>query len=287
MADTLAVSLAQGLVEEPFHGLPSLLLKLPCGDSLRVLKHGAHVVSWVVDGQERLYLSPKAVLDGQGAIRGGVPICFPQFNMRGPLPKHGFVRNLPWVLDSSRATTDGLELSLLLKDDAATRAWWPQAFEARLVIALQPGDLQLTLDLRNTDPQPLSFSGALHTYFAVDDITRTRLEGLGGQAEWDSVRDVHGRGAEVLGFNEEFDRVYQAAPQALTLRDGAACVTITQSPSWGHTVVWNPGAGKAIPDLTDDAYRRFLCVEAAQVLTPATVPPGGAWLGWQRLRVAQ
>jgi glucose-6-phosphate 1-epimerase len=280
--------MASGLSEESFQGLPSLLLQLPNGDCLRVLRHGAHLVSWVVDGQERLYLSPKAVLDGQGAIRGGVPVCWPQFNMRGPLPKHGFVRNLPWEVEGPAcAQDDGLSLTLLLKDSAATRAYWPQAFEARLTILLRPADLQLTLDLHNTDTQPLSFSGALHTYFAVDDITRTQLEGLGGQAEWDSVRDVHALGAEVLRFTEEFDRVYQATPQALTLRDGASRVSITQSPSWGHTVVWNPGAGKAIPDLSDDAYRHFLCVEAAQVLSPVTVPPGGSWSGWQRLAVAR
>lgn len=288
MADTQAPRGVAAWTEESFHGLPSLLLRLAGGDSLRVLLHGAHVVSWVAGGTERLYLSPKAVLDGQGAIRGGVPVCFPQFNMRGPLPKHGFVRNLPWQVEGpARALDDGLSLTLLLKDGAATRAYWPQAFEARLTIGLRPGDLQLTLDLHNTDTQPLSFSGALHTYYAVDDIARTRLDGLGGQAEWDSVRDVHGQGAEVLRFTEEFDRVYQAAPQALTLRDAASRLTIAQSPSWGHTVVWNPGAGKAIPDLTEDAYQHFLCVEAAQVLAPVTVPPGGTWRGWQRSTVAR
>ncbi|MFO6420000.1 D-hexose-6-phosphate mutarotase [Hylemonella sp. W303a] len=281
-------STTSGQAEESFHGLPSLLLQLPSGDSLRVLRHGAHVVSWVAGGQERLYLSPKSVLDGQAAIRGGVPVCFPQFNMRGPLPKHGFVRNLPWEVDgAARMLGDGLSLTLQLRDGAATRAYWPQAFEARFTLLLRPGELQLTLDLRNTDTQPLSFSGALHTYFAVNDIAQTRLEGLGGQAEWDSVRDVHGQGAEPLRFTEEFDRVYQAAAQPLTLQDSAARLTIAQSASWGHTVVWNPGAGKVIPDLTDDAYRHFLCVEAAQVLTPVTVPPGGTWQGWQRSTLAR
>ncbi|WP_237701429.1 D-hexose-6-phosphate mutarotase [Hylemonella gracilis] len=282
----MSQSMASGLSEESFHGLPSLLLRLPNGDHLRVLRHGAHLVSWVAGGQERLYLSPKSVLDGQAAIRGGVPVCFPQFNMRGPLPKHGFVRNLPWAVEGAvRTPADALSLTLLLQDGAATRAYWPQAFEARLTLLLRPSELQLTLDLHNTDTQPLSFSGALHTYFAVDDIAQTQLEGLGGQAEWDSVRDVHSQGAEPLCFTEEFDRVYQAASRPLTLKDGAARVTIAQSASWGHTVVWNPGAGKAIPDLTDDAYRHFLCVEAAQVLTPVTVPPGGTWQGWQRSTV--
>lgn len=273
-------------VEEAFHGLPSILLQLPGGDSLRVLRHGAHVVSWVAGGKERLYMSPAAVLDGQAAIRGGVPVCFPQFNMRGPLPKHGFVRNLPWDVESHQAAQDSAQLTLRLQDSAATRAHWPQAFETRLTITLQPGKVQLTLDVRNTDTQPLAFSGALHTYFAVDDIVRAQLEGLGGQAEWDSVRDVHGQGVEPLRFVSEFDRVYEAAPKPLTLRDGASTLTITQSPSWANTVVWNPGADKAIPDLATDSYKHFLCVEAAQVMQPVNVPAGAAWQGWQRWTVS-
>lgn len=277
---------AEGLVEAPFHGLPSLLLQLPSGDSLRVLRHGAHVVSWLAHGKERLYLSPKAVLDGQAAIRGGVPVCFPQFNMRGSLPKHGFVRNLPWAVEAFRSTQDGLELTLLVQDSTATRAYWPQAFEARLTIALQPGDLRLTLTVYNADATPLVFSGALHTYFAVDDIAQTQLEGLDGQAEWDSVHDVRGQGAAVLHFTDEFDRVYQAAPQPLTLRDGTSRLAIAQSPNWADTVVWNPGAGKSIPDLPADGYRSFLCVEAAQVMQPVSVAPGATWQGWQRLTVS-
>ena len=81
-----------------FLGQPGLRLRLPCGDTAWVALQGAQVLSWVASGRERLYLSPKTLLDGQSAIRGGVPVCFPQFNQRGPLPKHGFVRNLPWAV---------------------------------------------------------------------------------------------------------------------------------------------------------------------------------------------
>jgi glucose-6-phosphate 1-epimerase len=52
-------------------------------------------------------------------------------------------------------------------------------------------------------------------------------------------------------------------------------------------VVWNPAQDlcKRLTDMPDDGWRHMLCVEAAQVLTPITLPAGGRWTGWQRLQV--
>lgn len=266
-----------------FHGQPSVSLTLPNGDSLHVLLHGAHVVSWVAGGRERLYLSPTSAFDGHSAIRGGVPVCFPQFNMRGTLPKHGFVRNLAWELEEQVLAAQQGRLVLRLADGPATRAFWPQAFEVRLLLDLSPGALQLTLTVRNTDVQPLAFTGALHTYFAVDDIAQAQLEGLQGRPEWDSVVDRHATGISPLRFDAEFDRVYEAAAQPLLLREAKHTLAIAQSPSWAQTVVWNPGAQKVLPDLPAGGYARMLCVEAAQVMAPVQVAPGAEWRGWQRL----
>lgn len=273
------------LRHEAFRGQPSIVLSLPDGDGLRVLLYGAHVVSWVAGGRERLYLSPGSAFDGHSAIRGGVPVCFPQFNLRGPLPKHGFVRNLAWELEQQTLDAQQGRLVLRLADGSATRTFWPQAFEARLVLDLSPGALQLTLDVRNTDVQPLAFTGALHTYFAVDDIGQVQLEGLQGRPEWDAVADRHGMGSSPLRFDAEFDRVYEAAAQPLLLREASHALTITQSPSWAQTVVWNPGRDKVLPDLPAGGHARMLCVEAAQVMAPVQVAPGAGWQGWQRLTV--
>ncbi len=273
------------LRHEAFRGQPSIVLALPQGDSLRVLLHGAHVVSWVASGRERLYLSPSSAFDGQSAIRGGVPVCFPQFNLRGTLPKHGFVRNLAWELEDETLDAWQGRLVLRLADGPATRVLWPQAFEARLVLDVSPGALQLTLDVSNTDVQPLAFTGALHTYFAVDDIARVRLEGLQGRPEWDAVIDRHATGISPLRFETEFDRVYEAAPEPLLLHDAGHTLSIAQSASWAQTVVWNPGRDKVLPDLPAGGYARMLCVEAAQVMQAVTVPAGGVWQGWQRLVV--
>ena len=271
-----------------FAGLHACELMLPQGDRLLVALHGAHVLSWVSGGQERLYLSPESILDGQAAIRGGVPVCFPQFNQRGPmadrLPKHGFARNVAWLADAPELGAEHAHLTLRLKDNFQTRAWWPQAFALALHIDLSPGVLQLTLDVHNTDTQSLSFSGALHTYLAVPDVTQAALQGLGGQPEWDSLTDTHAQAEDTIRFAAEFDRVYEAGPQPMTLND---TLHISQSPSWANTVVWNPAQDlcKRLADMPDDGWRHMLCVEAAQVYTPITLPAGGRWAGWQRLQV--
>jgi glucose-6-phosphate 1-epimerase len=281
MADPAASS------AELFRGQPSVTLCLPCGDRLRVMLHGAHVVSWVAGGRERLYLSPRSHFDGRSAIRGGVPVCFPQFNQRGPLPKHGFARNLPWQAGTAELAPQQARLALSLAGSQASRQYWPLDFEATLTLELRPGRLQIVLDVLNRDAVPLAFTGALHTYLAVDDIAAAELTGLQGQREWDALTDHGACAAGPLRFAGEFDRVYEAAPQALQLRDDAQQLRIEQSASWAETVVWNPGAdkGAALADLPPDGHRRLLCVEAAQVRRPITVEPGTRWQGWQRLVV--
>jgi glucose-6-phosphate 1-epimerase len=52
--------------------------KLPSGESVEVLLHGATVTSWKnSDGSENLWLSDKAILDGSKPVRGGIPVVFP------------------------------------------------------------------------------------------------------------------------------------------------------------------------------------------------------------------
>jgi glucose-6-phosphate 1-epimerase len=53
-------------------------------------------------------------------------------------------------------------------------------------------------------------------------------------------------------------------------------------------VVWNPGEAKcaALADMPAHGFARMLCVEAAQVFEPISIPAGGQWVGWQRLTVS-
>lgn len=272
---------------EIFYGQPCIRLSIGNGDTALVALHGAQVLSWITGGRERLYLSPQAVFDGQAAIRGGIPLCFPQFNQRGLLPKHGFARNLAWHADSVQAKAGTARLALHLNDDERTRTWWPQAFAARLDLALSAGQLQVDCTVRNTGTVAWDFTIALHSYVRVDDIAQARLQGLDGSARWDAVADVHGTQQGPITFAGEYDSVFAAAPAPLQLHDGAHGLEIAQSPSMGQTVVWNPGAALCarLPDLPGGGHANMLCVEAAQIDTPVVLAPGATWSGGQCLRV--
>jgi len=261
---------------------------LPNGDSVFVAQQGAHVLSWQAQGKERLFLSPSSVCDGVTAIRGGVPVCFPQFNQRGNLPKHGFARNMPWRLVPERSQGPQKVFELSSKD--ATLALWPHAFKAFLTVSLAPNNLQMTFTFENHGQQSLSFTGALHTYFAVDTISQVTLQGQADQPEWDAVKDTHQKCSGQLRFDAEFDRVYDVQPESQphwTLSDGSNTLQISQSASWGQSVVWNPGADKCaqLKDMPATGYQRMLCVEAARVTSSIEVLPKQSWVGWQLLKL--
>ena len=218
-------------------GLPSTLppdwpvyrLHTPQGDTAIVSQHGAQVLSWrTADGTERLFLSPainwQDVARQHCAIRGGIPICWPQFNRRGKLPKHGFARLLPWTLVKQNAHS--LHLRLRHTDvppawlhDAQGNALWPHAFETSVHITLVHNALTLRLHVRNTGQSALSFTTALHGYLAVPAIRHCAIHGAHGQTYWDAVphaNPTHPVQYGTIGFSGEVDRVYPAFTATLT-----------------------------------------------------------------------
>lgn len=272
------------LQSEPieFHGTPCIRLHADDGASAIVALHGAQLLSWIpADGRERLFLSERARYDEGAAIRGGVPVIFPQFAARGPLPKHGFARTLPWCYagNQTRATFE-------LADDRAT-ASWPHAFISRMHVGMADSALDLTLEVHNNGATAFAFTAALHTYLAVDDLGATSLHGLCGCAYEDSADGGASRqqGQDELRFDGEVDRIYRAPPNPIELRDGPHRLAVTQR-GFADTVVWNPGEVLAatIADLAPGDHRRFVCVEAGQVLQPVRLAPGERWSGTQRLR---
>ena len=280
--------------------LQQVSLTLPAGDTVHIALHGAQVLSWqTADGLERLYLSPRALLDGRSPIRGGIPVCFPQFNQRvlgtSVLPKHGFARSLPWQLDSESVVGESATAVLSLSTDAHIQAVWPQAFSAQLQVRLAPGQLRITATVHNTGSSAWPFALALHTYLRVASIARTTLQGLQGCRYWDAVTHLDDTGVTqvqsqtALAFTGETDRVYAAAgPLHLVQETAGGAVSqlmIEQSDSFSDTVVWNPGPEicAGLTDTPPDGFEHMLCVEAARINQPVMLAPGASWSGWQQL----
>ncbi|GAC1630796.1 MAG: D-hexose-6-phosphate mutarotase [Nevskia sp.] len=249
---------------------------------------GAQLTSWrPAGGEDGLFLSARAVLDGSLPIRGGVPVIFPQFAAEGPLARHGFARLRRWTLLAQGRDAEGRGTARWpLIDDEATRRLWPPAFRAELGVVVVGASLAVALTVENTGAASLAFTAALHSYIAVRDIAAAEIHGLQHLRYRDSAA---GGGSAVeqpdlLRFDGEVDRIYFDAPSSLTLR-GAGQVLLSQSTGFADVVIWNPGAARAagFADLAPGEWRRFVCIEPATIGRPVMLASGDRWEGSQTL----
>ncbi len=278
------------LIEESA-GYPILVIEHPSASG-RITLNGAHVTDWIPEGHDPvLYMSADALLEPGKAIRGGIPVCWPWF---GPHPTdstqsaHGFVRTMMWEVDVARESETGVDIVLKLSDSAATKTLWPHSFSARLHIHMGAA-LQVTLQATNTGTTAWGMTGALHTYFNVEDVRKVSIHGLHGTqyVEGRLSPDKCPQHGNII-IDQEVDRMY--------ISDATV---IVHDPLWKRelviekagslaTVVWNPWIEKSkrLTDLPDDAYPEFLCIEAANAGEDVvTVQPGQEHLLMQRVEV--
>lgn len=260
------------------------------GYTATVSPHGAQVLSWrSAVGGNHLYCSPQDALPGR-AVRGGIPVCFPQFSNCGPLTKHGFARTSVWQLDSVPVTGPDVPLaaaSFSLSDSPLTRAVWPFGFTLVLQVQLGEGFMECRLNVSNSGADAFEFTAALHTYLAVDDVLLVAVSSLLAVDYLDELHQDAKTASTVslLQIRDEVDRTYLNTPTNLELLvDDQAHMRIEQS-GFADTVVWNPGPAKAasLGDMPMDDWRHMLCIEAAQIEHPVQLLPGAQWHGSQRL----
>lgn len=242
------------------HGADAVLVDTPAARAVLHLD-GAHLTSWVPAGTtEVLWLSPDSAFGNGAAIRGGVPLVGPWF---GPgrhgdqEVKHGWLRNVRWTLEHAEAAGEDVVLHLVSPADRTE-------LSARLVVRI---GAELSLDLTLTAGTALEVEAALHTYLAVSDVRRVRIEGLGGAAYLDNTR---GLAADVLPAGDlvltgSTDRVVDRAGEVRIVDEGAGRTIVSSPRGTAKTVVWNPWSELAagMADVPDDSWPGFLCVEPA------------------------
>jgi glucose-6-phosphate 1-epimerase len=277
-------SLAKGT-----NGLQKVILNSPGNSCAEIYLHGAQVTSWKpAGGEEQLFLSRTSEFGPNASIRGGVPFIFPQFGKEGPLPRHGFARQMEWMFVKAEDGPAGVTASFQFRDDQATRRIWPHAFLAGLAVTVGGQHMTMTLSVTNMAHEAISFTAALHTYLHVLAIQDAFIEGLGGLTYLDTV-GVHAeknQPEEKLVFKGEVDRIYFNAPPEVVLHDRQRQVNVSTQ-GFPDVVVWNPWAelGATLTDLEPEGYRHMVCIEAAAVGHPLSLAPGESWSGTQKLSV--
>ena len=251
-------------------GFPFILISNRSATAL-ISVYAAQVLSFqpVDESEDLLFLSQKSYYDEGKAIRGGIPLCWPWF---GPdpadlqRPNHGFVRNGLWAVSGTEATSDfETKVKLRFLENLQSESCWQHAFALELEISAG-NTLTLELITRNTGNQAFSITQAFHTYFHVGDINQVRILGLEDTEYFDKLD--HGAKKFQTGavtVLEEVDRIYTGVKNELIIDDSAFNRRIRiVSTSHKTAVVWNPWAktSATMPDLENDDYLHFVCVEA-------------------------
>ncbi len=191
-------------------GQKALLLTHADGSSATVYLQGAHVTSYRgADHVERLFTSSQSNFVAGKAIRGGIPLCFPQFSNRGPMPAHGFFRTADWQLASTSTDGSHVEVTLRLESSPDTKKLWPHDFSATVAVQLSMVALTVEVKIHNlSEKESMSLTGALHSYFRVGSIERTNVVLNARDYEDNLAAAAVSPSSSPVTFADEVDRVY-------------------------------------------------------------------------------
>lgn len=256
------------------NGFPIALITTPHATAA-ITPYGAHLLSYqfAFDNKDLLFLSEKAIFKEGTPIRGGVPICWPWF---GPDPQalgrsdHGFARTTLWsVISTDLLPNHECSITFELSDTSHTMALWPHHFSLRLKLTVG-STLSLELTTHNRGDSPMEITQALHTYFAVGDISTTTITGLEGFSYCDKTDESRIKDqSEAIQIVQEVDRIYPYDGGEITLHDATLNRTIHINNEGSKTaVVWNPWIRicEQKADLESDNYQKMVCIETANIV---------------------
>ncbi|XBW37003.1 hypothetical protein QEN19_002583 [Hanseniaspora menglaensis] len=268
-----------------------------------VLKYGATVISYKTKGNENLFLSEAAKLDGSKPVRGGIPLVFPVFgkesdpvNPLSKLPQHGLARNSTWEFlgESSPKEKDGVAVQFGLYPEIANEELtklWNYDFTLILTLELTESSLRTNIEVSNpiSSKTDFKFHWLFHTYFKIDDIEDTFITNLTGNNVYDQLlKENYIDKLPVIQFQEEFDKIYSNVDSSRMVQivdRGEVLHTVKRS-QLPDLVVWNPWIEKSagMADFEPKTgFKNMVCVEAGHVKNYIDLKPGEKWTAEQIL----
>ena len=235
---------------------------------------GAQVLESQIQNTSLFYKS--SIVQHTHTKRGGVPILFPQFASVGGYKKHGWVRDSEWLLLKDEKDKNSHLLTFSLQLDPTKN--WPHSAKLLYDVIQLKNSLRLILKIENTGSTSFSFTGGLHPYFYVPSVLKCSVEGLKSISFTDKHKATHSEG--ILKFTtSEFERLYhENKPIKLTYDNVALELNQKGFDEW---MIWNPGQtlAKSIPDLPNNDWENFICIEPVIASKPKTLKPGAIFDG--------
>eukprot|EP00924_Labyrinthula_sp_SR-Ha-C_P015697 snap_masked-scaffold_4-processed-gene-7.43-mRNA-1 protein AED:0.18 eAED:0.19 QI:0/-1/0/1/-1/1/1/0/302 len=272
-------------------------LTTPEGASISISLFGATIYSILSsDNEELLFLSKNSKKQPPKPIRGGIPVVFPKFGdglVETDLPSHGFARRCVWKLkhhelkEEEKLLQFSLELNdqMLLEQFPAYSEAWKYKFELTLEGALSYDGKKFinALKVKNTGNDFFEFQALLHTYYLLDNVAATVVNGLDGVGYVDKT-DGNKEKTQIRGLKIEKETDWIFSPglidKVVEIQSGAKNIKLTITvqngvPDSGDVVVWNPYAEKAkgMGDFGDEEYHNMICVEPGYVKKNVILEP--------------
>jgi D-hexose-6-phosphate mutarotase len=214
------------------------------GRELLLINHPRCQAVFSVQGAQLLHFQPRgerpllwcaARWPQVGAIRGGVPVCWPWFG-RHPTetgwPHHGWARLDDWQLLRKSSSEEGVQL-----------CWRLQLHDWQVELEAELGDqMSLQLRTRHSDSEPCVLSHALHAYWRISDISALSVTGLEG------IDGYHLRSRESclqhtpLRIADGCHRLYDAGCEVLLHEPQSQRQLAVDTGGNANTVLWHPGS---------------------------------------------
>ncbi|CAD2214865.1 glucose-6-phosphate 1-epimerase [Angomonas deanei] len=218
-------------------------------------------------------------------------------------PSHGFARVRPWKIESIaegeatfslRATLQEMSPEGLVVSDSDRNA-----VQLYYTITFCKNKLRLGMRIVNlSEESAIPFHFAFHSYFRVEEINNTIINGLNYTPFVDNLTaktpdsTVLHPPQQVWTIKGEFDRIYKDQRCAVVLLDPTSekrNVVHIASTTLKDVVVWNPWIEKAkrFTDMPDEDYHKFVCVEHGSILRKNVLQPRGRWCAEQEISLLQ
>ena len=234
--------------------------------------HGGHLTHYQPKGEAAIIFDAKeSKITPPKSVHAGIPICWPWF---GPhpsdanKPQHGFARDSVWEIKSTkRLSSQETEVILTLQESAHSRTLFDFSFTLELTFRLG-SSCSVSLKTINTDKKSFTITQALHSYFAISDLSNIEIEGVRETPFIDYTDEKkEKRESLALRIDRETNRVYIPTTKSCIIHDSGLQRKITVAKQGSNsTTIWNPWRDSKIHDLPDESYRRFVCIESTNAL---------------------